>query len=304
MSSAALPLFLVFHAAPGHGDAAELGRHAAERLRAAGRHVELFPARQPDGLSAAIGRAVNAAREARGAVVAVGGNTTINAVLQAAWNAQQPMGVLPPDGAAHPCADQGGLDRALEALLNAQVRPVPLGLVADRVFLRHAHIGLQWPRHRPETAAPASCRWAALRSDLGVLLRGRSLMTLELHAQGELRVVRTRSLRVGVQALSLQAPARGALSDAHPARLLAFARVSSSAAVTAAQQLCAGLGWWGSDDEADCFPFDCLQLPALGRQTSLQAVIDDEVLRLPLPLAFQITPRPLPLLLPLAAAAA
>lgn len=66
-----------------------------ERLRAEGRHVETFVVGQGHDLAAVIGRAVNAARDARGAVVAAGGDGTLNAVAQAVWNANLPMGVLP-----------------------------------------------------------------------------------------------------------------------------------------------------------------------------------------------------------------
>ncbi|WP_257646301.1 diacylglycerol/lipid kinase family protein [Ottowia beijingensis] len=120
MPSAPAPLFLVFNAASGRGDTPDVSRHVAERLRAAGRRAECFVARQPGELGAVIGRAVNAARDARGIVVAAGGDSTLNAVAQAVWNAGLPMGVLPQGslnyfGRTHGMSTD--LDAAVDALL-------------------------------------------------------------------------------------------------------------------------------------------------------------------------------------------
>lgn len=304
MSSAAPPLFLVFHAAPGHGDAAELGRHAAERLRAAGRHVELFPARQPDGLSAAIGRAVNAAREARGAVVAVGGDDTQNAVAQAVWNAHLVMGVLP-QGAATFFGRAHGVptdpDRAAHALLDAHPAPVPVGRVGERLFLVNASVGM-YPR-RMETRDPTTPRHGRSRgrivlASLGTLLRGRSVMTLELHAQGETRVVRTRTLIVGDNALPLKTIGLCEPLPLDAGRLTAITVPPSPPLATLWQVLRGTVGRLDGAERADHFAVDRLVVQPLRGQPGVEVAIDGDIQWLPAPLVFQLAPRPLMLLVP------
>ena len=266
MPTAAPPLFFVIDVAGGGGAPPPA---LAARLQASRRAHELLHVRQASERRASIGRAVNAARQARGAVVAVGEPSTVNAVLQAAWNAQLPLAVLPPDAPA----------AALDALLGARPRPRPLGCVGDRVFLHGAELGLRLTLPAPQPGAAPATTPAALARELGTLLAGRSLLTLQLQCQGELRVVRTRGLRV-------------AAPTARP-RLGVLARPALPAAASAALLLRAA--WVGARQarEADVFEADALQLEGARRQRRLSVWVDGEALELPLPLSFEVAPRPL-----------
>jgi diacylglycerol kinase family enzyme len=94
----------------------------------------------------------NAAREAAhaptDAVVAGGGDGTVNCVATALLGAEKPMGVLPLGTLNHFAKDLGigpMLEDAARALANGEVRAIDVGEVNGHIFLNNASIGL-YPR--------------------------------------------------------------------------------------------------------------------------------------------------------------
>ena len=287
MVSPAPPLFIVFDAG-----AAELRQRVAARLQAAGRRFETFLAGPADDLAALIGRAVNAARDAHGVVVAAGDDRSLNAVAQAVWNANLVMGVLPwgqPGHVARAYGIPADIDQAVDALLRAQAAPVTVGQVGDRLFLVHARIGLY----------PRSQGWpTAWLSGLGGLLCGRSVMTLELQNHAETRVVRTRTLLVGHDASPLP-PIGGCQVQALEAgRLVAVTPPPESMPRTLWLLARGALGRLDGSGRADRLVFDRLLVQARRGVRSAAVAIDGETVRLPLPLVLQPAPRPLQWLRP------
>ncbi|MFD1894110.1 diacylglycerol kinase [Ottowia beijingensis] len=304
MPSAPAPLFLVFNAASGRGDTPDVSRHVAERLRAAGRRAECFVARQPGELGAVIGRAVNAARDARGIVVAAGGDSTLNAVAQAVWNAGLPMGVLPQGslnyfGRTHGMSTD--LDAAVDALLGARVQPVPVGMVGERLFLVNASVGLYPRLLEAGGQRHGRSRLVAWIAGLGTLLRGRSLMTLELHDGTETRVVRTRTLFVGHNDLQLRALGLREPLAAEAGRLLAITLPPAPPLATLWRMLRGSIGRLDGAARVDSFSVDRLVVQPGRGSGGMQLAIDGELAHLPAPLVFQLAPRPLRLLVPTAA---
>lgn len=198
------PLFIVFNAALDGDDARAAYARVSARLRQAGRAHQVFWAQRPGDLAAAAVRAVQAARDAAGAVVAAGGDATLHTVAQAVWNARLPLGTLPvgagPFGFSQAHGLPTDLDAATAALLQARAQPLTLGLLGGRLFLVSASVGLhpRPPAARETLRARTRRRLADLGSHLLALLRGRSLLTLELHASGASTVVRTRTLHICV----------------------------------------------------------------------------------------------------------
>ena len=304
MHPAAPPLFFVFNAASGQDDTARLLPLVQARLQAAGRAGDGFVAHQPGELNAVIGRAVNAAREARGAVVAVGGDGTLNTVAQAAWNANLVLGVLP-QGHCNFFARALGMplqpEPALQALLQARSEPMPVGMVGERLFLVHASVGLYPPLLAAQEQAPPGTGhqpWASRWASLGTLLRGGSLMTLELHAHGEARVVRTRTLHVGHNALQLRALGLRQAPAATDGRLAATTLLPLPAWRTLWRVLRGSIGRLDSAQRVDRFAFEQLQVRPRRRQPHMPVAIDGETLWLPTPLVFQAAPHPLQVLVP------
>lgn len=294
------PLFFVFNAASGRDDTARLLPLVQATLLAAGRDGDCFVARQPHELHAVVGRAVNAAREARGAVVAAGGDGTLSAVAQAVWNAHLVMGVLP-QGHANFFARAHGVPLkpalALQALLTARIEPVPLGMVGDQVFLVGASMGLYPP------APPRRLRGAVLGAALGALLRGESSMTLELHHDGEARVLRTRTLHVGHNAAWLRALGLPGAAPVPEEGVDAITLPLQSMAHTLWTVLRGSAGRLDGAEGADHLVFDSLQVRPRRHQARMPLHIDGEPLWLPTPLVFRAAPHPLRLLVPARATA-
>jgi diacylglycerol kinase family enzyme len=252
-------------------------------------------------------RAVHAAREAHGCVVAAGGDGTLNAVAQVVWNADQLMGVLPQGtfnyfGRTH--GMPADLDDSVAALLTAREQPITVGLLGERVFLVNASVGL-YPRLLEDREAAkrrfGRHRVVALLSGLGTLLRGRSVLTLELSFEGQTRVIRTRTLFVGNNPLQLAALGLRHATDVEQGRLAAITLQPLSGPRTLWLLLRGALGRLDGAEGVDSFAFDELVVRLRKGARSAKVAMDGEVLRMPPPLVFRTAPRPLRLLVPSAA---
>src|SRR5687768_15541854 len=91
-SAAGLPLFVVLNSRSGSDDAVSERTIIQDALQASGRRHEVLLCGELGALSTTVQRAVQLARQHGGAVVAAGGDGTINAVAQAALAAGCPMG--------------------------------------------------------------------------------------------------------------------------------------------------------------------------------------------------------------------
>jgi diacylglycerol kinase family enzyme len=140
----AAPLLFVINAASGRHDVDVTRQVIETALLAAGRTGELLFA-HPDELARVAQRAAHTAAERRSAVIAVGGDGTINAVAQAAHAQGCAMGVMP-QGTFNYFARTHGIPtdpaEAAQALLRAEPVAVQVGLINERVFLVNASVGL------------------------------------------------------------------------------------------------------------------------------------------------------------------
>ena len=185
---------------------------------------------------AAQGELVRVAREAAAnaladgsAVVAVGGDGTINTVAQAAHPAGCAMGVLP-EGTFNYFAREHGVPTestaALRWLLDARPEPVQVSAINDRVFLVNASVGL-YPdllqdRERWKARFGRS-RLVALGAGVATLLRAQDSLRLLIEWDGKLSKVRTLMLFVGNNRVQLEqlglgdpgAPAESNAADGH-----------------------------------------------------------------------------------------
>ena len=309
MASPLPPLFIVINASSGSTDSERASARIHELLEAAGQPHEMLQVRESDDLTRAAARAVHAAREAHGCVVAAGGDGTINAVAQVVWNADQLMGVLPQGTFNYFGRTQGmpsDLDDGVAALLSAREQPVTVGLLGERVFLVNASVGL-YPRLLEEREAAkrrfGRHRVVALLSGLGTLLRSRSVLTLELSFEGQTRVIRTRTLLVGNNQLQLAELGLRHAADVERGRLAAITLQPLSGPRTLWLLLRGALGRLDGAEGVDSFAFDELEVRLRKGARSAKVATDGEVLRMPPPLVFRTAPRPLRLLVPASTAA-
>lgn len=243
------------------------------------------------------------------AVVAVGGDGTINTVAQAAHSAGCAMGVLP-EGTFNYFAREHGAPtdtaEALRWLLEGRPEPAQVSAVNERVFLVNASLGL-YPDLLQDrerwTARFGRSRLVALGAALATLLRAQDALRLRIESDGKLREVRTLTLFVGNNRLQLEQLGLGD-ADAQPEGGPADGRVTAVILKPIGTVAMVGLVLRGAmgqlGDAGGVEHFDCQKLVVeptltLGRRR-VKVAFDGEVAWMNSPLAIRVLPKPLWLL--------
>jgi diacylglycerol kinase family enzyme len=205
----AAPLQFVVNAASGSSDALVKRAVIESELQALGRRGELLFS-GPAGLTGVAQQAAQRAIATRTAVVAVGGDGTLNTVAQAAHAAGCAMGVVP-QGTFNYFARTHGIPadpaEAVRLLLRAEPAPVQVAGINDRVFLVNASLGLYPELLQDREAYKARfgrSRWVAFVAACATLLRAQRRLRLHIEMGGTARDVRTLTLFVGNNRLQLQ----------------------------------------------------------------------------------------------------
>lgn len=224
----AAALQFVVNGQSGHGDA-EATREAIEAgLREAGRTgTVLFAA--PGELARVAREAATRACADGSAVVAVGGDGTINTVAQAAHAAGCTMGVIPRGTFNYFAREHGAPTETADALrwlLDARPEPVQISAINDQVFLVNASLGLYPDLLQDRESWKARfgrSRLVAFGAGMATLLRAQRRLKLSIEWEGQQREVRTLTLFVGNNRLQLEqlglgsaaGQSEGAASDGH-----------------------------------------------------------------------------------------
>lgn len=292
---------------PGSGaNDANATRETLERVFGeAGRAFRFVSVDGPSDLGRASEQAARQARETAAALVAVGGDGTINTVAQAAWREGCLLGVLPQGTFNLFGRDHGipqDLQAAAEALLEAQPQDVQVGEVNGRLFLVNASVGL-YPQllEDRETFKQqfGRRRWVAVLSGLMTLFKWRRQLRLEIELDGERRIVRTPTLFVGNNRLQLErigiAPevagrvGSGRLAAVMPRPIGTLAMVWL--------MLRGAIGRLGEAEQVESFAFRRLTVDVLGVR-KLKVAADGEVAVMADPLRFSVAQQALRLLMP------
>ncbi len=205
----ASPLQFVVNAAAGSSDA-EAKREVIEAaLRAGGRRGDLLFC-SPAELTSVSHQAATKAVAGRTAVVAVGGDGTLNTVAQAAHDLGCAMGVIP-YGTFNYFARTHGIPAepaaAARMLLDARPMPVQVAAINNRVFLVNASLGVYPELLRDREAYKARfgrSRWVAFLAACATLLRAQRRLRLHIEMGDSVRDVQTLTLFVGNNRLQLQ----------------------------------------------------------------------------------------------------
>jgi diacylglycerol kinase family enzyme len=304
--STAAPLIVVFNLGSGAGDAAQVRAAIESACAEAGRQCTLLSVDDPRHLGALARDAVQRAQQTGGVVVAAGGDGTINAVAQAVLGSGCAFGVLPQGTFNYFSRTHGipaDIDAAMQVLLHEQAQPAQVGLVNERVFLVNASLGL-YPKLLEDREGWKKqfgrSRLVAFGAGLATLLRGQRSLRLHIDVNGRTHEVRTPTLFVGNNALQLeqlgfaeaQAVDRGALAAI---LLRPVGRLSMLWLL-----LRGAFGRLGEADQVLNFAFERLGLRSARPFTArrIKVATDGEVLWLPLPLEFRVSPEPLWLIRP------
>lgn len=299
----ASPLFIVLNVSSGRRAAEATAATVQGILTQAGRQHTILRVLTPQQLPTMAQRAVDLAQQSEGIVVAAGGDGTINAVVQVALPSGRPLGVLP-QGTFNYFSRTHGIPfdtvEATNALLDATVRPVQVGLINDRVFLVNASLGL-YPRLLEEREVYKKqfgrSRFVALWAAMVTLLRAHRPLALSLEHAGATQVIRTSTVVVGnnpLQLAQLGIPEAPLVQQGH---LAAIVVRPSGALAMCGLLLRSALGHLGAADNVETFACDRLTVRPHGRRR-IKVAIDGEVAWLNTPLLFQIASPPLALLVP------
>lgn len=295
---------IVMNAASGKNDARQASDEIAAILDAAGRSHRFFPVDGERDIEDVVGEAAAHAKASGGAIVAAGGDGTINCVAGAAWRESLPMGILPQGtfnfvGRTHgiPTDTRG----ATEALLRATPSNVQIGLVNDRVFLVNASLGL-YPQVLEDRETWKQRfgrhRIVALWAGLSTMMRGYRPLRIEVSDGVRKRQLRTSTLFVGNNALQLE---KIGLPEADDVRrndgtlaglmLKPIGRLSMLGLI-----LRGALGKLGDADHAVSFAFREIGVAPKHHRHAIKVAVDGEIVWLEPPIVFRAAPRPLSLL--------
>ena len=305
----AAPLLFIINTASGHTDVDAQRAVIEAALSASGRAGELLYAK-PSELPRVASEAAARAIATHTAVVAVGGDGTINTVAQAAHAVGCAMGVLP-QGTFNYFARTHGIPadpaEALRVLLGSAPMPVQVGAINDRVFLVNASLGLYPDLLEDREAYKARfgrSRLGALAAACVTLLRQHRQLRLRIERGGVVREVRTPTLFVGNNRLQLEQV--GVQVGSHDAPTLDSGSIAAvmlrpiGTPTMFSLLLRGALGRLGEADDVESFQFHrMLVAPKLraGRR-KVKVAFDGEVSWMRSPLEFKVAEQPLYLLKP------
>ncbi len=297
------PLFIVINEGSGKHEGETPRETIAALLEAAGRRHEFIAVRDPAHIAEAAKAAIARARAQQGVVVAVGGDGTLNAVAQAVIGSGCAYGVLPQGtfnyfGRTHGIPQD--LADSVPALLGASVEPVQVGRVNGHVFLVNASLGL-YPEILQDREGfkkkLGRSRWVAIWSGLRTLMREGRQLHLGIESEDGHRRVRTPSLFVGNNRLQLDRlgfPEAAAIASGRLAAIMVRPMGHLSLFGLA---LRGALGKMGDTDNVRHFAFRKLSVSPRGKRR-VKVAVDGEILWLRTPLVFEVSPEPLPLMMP------
>jgi diacylglycerol kinase family enzyme len=205
----AVPLLFVINSSSGALDIDAKRTVIESALRARGRQGELLicgPGELPR-----VAREAAAAAVARGtAVIAVGGDGSLNTVAQAAHAAGCAVGVIP-YGTFNYFARTHGIPTepgaAVRLLLDASPVPVQVSAINDQVFLVNASLGMYPELLQDREAYKARfgrSRWVAFVAACATLLRVQRRLRLHIEMGPAVRDVQTLTLFLGNNRLQLE----------------------------------------------------------------------------------------------------
>lgn len=300
------PLAIVLNVQSGHEDSDTRIATIRGLLKTEDRPYRLFTLSDPQRLPETIAQALAWAQDHRGAVVAAGGDGTINAAAQAVVPAGCPLGVLPQGtfnyfGRAHGMPTD--TEVAVQLLLQARPRPIQVGLLNDRVFLVNASLGL-YPKLLEDREAIKQrfgrSRFIAMIAGLWTILRTHHEWLIELDSGDEVLTAHTSTLFVGNNRLQLEQIGIPEAGELELGRLVAVMVKPMGRLAMLGLTLRGALGQLGEADRVLHFASRKLVVrPRLGtRVRRIKVAMDGEVLRLATPLIFTVSPKPLQLLVP------
>jgi diacylglycerol kinase family enzyme len=299
------PLMLVMNAGSGRSDSEAVRQHIAAALDAAGREHRFFFFDDGGDIGRHVADAGALAEARGGAIVAVGGDGTLNAVAGEAIARDIPMGVIPQGtfnffGRTHGIPPD--LDEAVAHLLAAEVTPVQVGQVNGRVFLVNASLGL-YPQVLEDREGwkqkLGRHRLVAFWAGLVTMMRPHRSLYLDVSDGSGNRAVRTPTLVVANNALQLEklGIAEAETVQRNRGELAGVGLRPIGRLAMLGLMVRGAMGTLGDADQVVSFAFRQLVVRSRSGKRRIKVAVDGEILWLDYPLTFVTTRHPLRLLL-------
>jgi len=306
---AASPLQFVINAAAGSSDADAKREVIETALLAGGRRGELLFC-SPSELARVAREGAARAMASGTAVVAVGGDGTLNTVAQAAHAASCAMGVVP-YGTFNYFARTHRIPTnpadAVRLVLAGVPRPVQVAAVNERLFLVNASLGL-YPELLEDREAYkrrfGRSRWVAIYAGVVTLMRAQRQLRLHIELGTGARDVAALTLFVGNNRLQLDqlgAQPKDTLPGAPGAGSIAAVILRPLGTRAMLRLLVHGaMGTLGDAADVERFEFHHMVVRPNGLRAGgmVKMAFDGEVTRLRPPLDFRVLDKPLQLLQP------
>tara|TARA_Y100000815_G_scaffold247332_1_gene247667 strand:+ start:2314 stop:3276 length:963 start_codon:yes stop_codon:yes gene_type:complete len=302
--AAQAPLFIVLNTGSGSHRGNEVEDSIRQVLETAGRRFEMFSVRGGKDLDSTARQALERARSEQGAVIAAGGDGTLNAVANVVLGSDVPFGILP-QGTFNYFGRTYGISQdtetATRCLLDAVIEPVQVGLLNGRVFLVNASLGL-YPDLLEDREAYKQrygrSRWVALWSALVTLTRAHRQFSVQLETREQLRHLRTQTIVVDNNALQLEHIGIDEQSRLQHGQLVAITARPLGTLALYSMVLRGLLSRMGDADQVSSFGFRRMRVRLGHRRRRVKVAMDGEICWMQSPLLFQVADQPLPLLVP------
>lgn len=189
---------VLVNATSGAGAAADVAQLEA-LFRRAGVRVAIAVLAGGESIEAAARRALESNPRA---IVAGGGDGTVNAVASVLVGTQTPLGILPLGTLNHFAKALGippAVEEAAQVVLAGRVRRVDVGEVNGRVFVNNSSLGLypQLVRSRQQQQRLGRGKWPAFAWALVAVLRRHPFLHLQLEVGGKMVSRRTPLVFIG-----------------------------------------------------------------------------------------------------------
>lgn len=289
--------FIVLNAGSGHSETETRISTIREVMDGAGRICHLEVVDEPERLEDIARDMAAKALASNGVLVAAGGDGTINTVAHQAVLAGCLFGVLPQGtfnyfGRTHGIPED--LADAVHAMLRADVHPVQVGLLNNKIFLVNASVGL-YPalleEREHDKQEYGRSRFVAFLSAIKMALRPHRHLRITLELDGKEKRLRTTTLFVGNNRLQMEQVGMQDLKMAvEVGQLVAIAPKPMGRLGMLGLLLRGALGQLGGDDELIAFAFKnmTVRTPAYYGRRRLKVAADGEVTKMATPFEFRV----------------
>lgn len=298
------PLFIVLNASSGRHEGGEVRQTIERVLGDAGRRFTIFEAINGSELPDQARAALAQARQQHGAVIAAGGDGTLNAVSNLVLGSGVPFGILP-QGTFNYFGRSYGIpqdtEHACRCLLDAVIEPVQVGLLNGKVFLVNASLGL-YPTLLEDREAwkqrYGRSRLVALWSALATLFRAHRQFRVQLETSGQLHHLRTQTIVVGNNALQLEHLGIAERDALQSKQLVAMTARPMGTLALYGLVLRGLLSRLGDAEQVSSFAFQRMRVRLGKSGRKVKVAMDGEISWMYSPLLFQVADQCLPLLVP------